>query len=61
MKKEMDWSEAENHLKLCEEAYAETGSAGRFAMTFVIAPCRDRFNKGERTRELYDEIFDISL
>jgi len=30
-------------------------------MNVVIRPVRDRFNKGERTQELYDEIMGISL
>jgi len=28
---------------------------------YVIRPVRDRFNKGERTQELYDEIMGIQL
>jgi len=57
----VDWDKAEQYLKTCESAYAEIGSAGYFALTYVIRPLRDRFNKGERTEELYNEIMDISL
>lgn len=57
----MDWNKAEQHLKACESAYAETGSAGSFALIWVIRPLRDRFNQGERTTGLYDEIMDIAL
>jgi hypothetical protein len=57
----MDWEKAESYLKVCESAYTETGSAGRFALQFTINPLRDRFNKGERTQELFDEIMEISL
>jgi hypothetical protein len=57
----MDWGKAEEHLKCCESAYAEIGSAGLFAMRFTINPLRDRFNKGERTQELYNEIMEIAL
>jgi hypothetical protein len=57
----MNWKEAEEYLKEVESAYAECGSAGVFAMNVVIRPVRDRFNKGERTQELYDEIMGISL
>tara|TARA_R110001599_G_scaffold287356_2_gene489906 strand:+ start:4374 stop:4547 length:174 start_codon:yes stop_codon:yes gene_type:complete len=57
----MDWEKAEEYLKECETAYSETGSAGMFCMLHVIAPCRDRFNKGERTEALYDDIFGIAL
>jgi hypothetical protein len=61
MTDKLDWKAAEEHLKECEEAYSEIGSAGMFAMHFVIAPTRDRFNKGERTEALYDDIFGIAL
>ncbi len=57
----MDWNKAEQHLKEAEAAYSEIGSAGYFALAFVIRPVRDRFNEGERTQELYDEILDIKL
>ena len=57
----LDWDLAEKYLKECESAYAEIGSAGVFAMNYVIRPLRDRFNKGERTVELYNEILEVSL
>jgi len=57
----MDWKEAEKHLEAAESAYASIGSAGYFALSFVIRPLRDRFNRGERTEELYNEIMEISI
>ncbi len=57
----MDWNRAEEYLKECEQAYTEIGSAGYFALNTFIKPMRDRFNKGERTQELYDEIMGIAL
>lgn len=57
----LDWEKAEEYLKTCEQAYAEIGSAGYFVLTFTIRPIRDRFNKGERTEELYNEIFETVL
>lgn len=57
----LDWDKAEEHLKFCEEAYTEIGSAGLFALQAVIAPCRDRLRQGERSEQLYDEIMEISL
>lgn len=57
----LDWDLAEEHLKECEEAYTEIGSAGAFALNYVIRPLRDRFNSGERTIELYNEILEVSL
>ena len=58
---EVDWVRTEEHLKVCEAAYAEAGSAGRFVVTMYITPARDRFNKGERTQDLHNEIMAISL
>jgi hypothetical protein len=58
---DMDWKLAEHHLSECEAAYSEIGSAGRFTFGFVINPLRDRFNKGERTGALFDEIMSIKL
>jgi hypothetical protein len=61
MEKMINWNEAEQHLRTCEAAYAEIGSAGYIVLTTVIQPLRDRFNKGERTVELHEEIMGISL
>ena len=60
-RKIVDWENAEKYLATCEKAYTEIGSAGYFALNVVIRPLRDRFNKGERTQELHDEIMDVSL
>ncbi|OPY64105.1 MAG: hypothetical protein A4E56_00159 [Pelotomaculum sp. PtaU1.Bin065] len=57
----LDWEKAEEYLKTCEVVYTEIGSMGYFALTFVIRPLRDRFNGGERTVELWDEIMAIAL
>ena len=57
----MDWKKAEEHLNNCESIYTGIGSAGYFALTCVLRPLRDRFNSGERTQELYDEIIKIAL
>ncbi len=61
MIEKLDWEKAESYLKQCEQAYQEIGTAGIFAMQFVIEPCRKRFLEGERTQELYSEIFEIAL
>lgn len=58
---QMNWAKTEEHLIECEQAYAECGSVGGFALVTVINPVRDRFNSGERTRELHDEIWGIAL
>lgn len=57
----MDWKKAEEYLKSCEQAYSGIGTAGIFALNIVIMPLRDRFNRGERTAELYADIMDIKL
>ena len=57
----MDWDKAEEHLKTCESVYAEVGSNAYWFMSYIIRPLRDRFNKGEQTQDLYDEIMSISL
>ena len=61
MNDKLDWEKAEYRLKETEEAYAEIGAVGMFAMTYVITPVRNRFNNGERTAALYRDIFEISL
>lgn len=57
----MDWDKAVKHLEECERAYSEIGSAGYFALNIVIRPLRDRYNRGERTEELYNEIMGLEL
>lgn len=59
--KVLNWEIAEEHLKEAEEAYTKIGSAGYLALVCVIRPLRDRFNSGERTKELYDSIMGIEL
>jgi len=57
----MDWGKAKRHLQTAERAYHEIGFSGAFALAFVIKPCLIRFERGERTQELYDEIMEIAL
>jgi uridine kinase len=52
----MDWERAKNHLNEMLANYVAIGWPGRFAIDGVILPLKARLNKGERTRELYDEI-----
>jgi len=56
---DMNWEKAEKHLREVEAAYAAIGSNGFFGATFSIRPLRDRFNKGERSRELFDAILRL--
>lgn len=55
----MDWEKAESWLKSVEQMYTEIGSVGYFTLTAIIRPLRDRFNKGDRSQELYDEIMEL--
>lgn len=55
----MDWKSAEEHLGSIEKAYTEIGSSGYAALNLFIRPLRDRFNKGERTQDLYNEIMKL--
>ena len=56
-----DWTEAIAYLELAEKLYTEIGSVGYLALTITIRPLRDRYNKGERSQELLEEILDIAL
>lgn len=58
---EVDFIRALDHLAACEEIYSRIGIAGEYAMRMKIAPLRTRVNAGERSRELYDAIFQIEL
>lgn len=57
----MDWEKALDYLETCEKVYTGIGRSGLLALALTIAPLRDRFNRGERTQELYDEIFEIEV
>lgn len=52
----MNWKKAEEYLNEIESIYASIGSIGYFALIHVIRSLRDRFNSGERSEELYNEI-----
>ncbi len=55
----LDWEDASNHLYVMIEAYQECPTGG-LALSLSIYPIKDRFERGERTKELYDEIMAIS-
>lgn len=56
-----DWCKAEEHLTDCEKAAARFDSAGYLVFKYVICPLRDRFIKGERTEQLFNEIMATQL
>lgn len=53
----MDWKEAETYLYEIATAYKEIGWTGSFALATTINPLIKRFESGERTEELFDDIF----
>ena len=53
------WEAAERHLSEIEKAYAAIGTTGYFGLNTVIRPVRDRYNNGERTKKLYDDIMAL--
>ena len=55
----MDWEKAEKYLNDMIQAYTEIGWAGMFGLTLTLKPLKARFDKGERTQELYDDIMDV--
>ena len=59
MSEGLDWVQAEKWLDEIERAYREIGPLGSFALHAVILPARRRLERGERTRDLYDEIMGI--
>jgi hypothetical protein len=57
--KMLDWYKAEEHLTASEKEYAVMDTAGYLVLIYVISPLRDRLNKGERTKELWNDIMDV--
>ena len=55
----MDWKKAEDHLKDIRKRYTEIGVSGMPALQVVINPLLIRFENGERTKELYNEILKL--
>jgi len=58
MSSELNWDAAEAHLREVRKAYAEIGAAGIFGLRVVLDPLQVRYEKGERTAELYEAIFN---
>lgn len=55
----MNWEEAKTHLFTMKEAYEEIGWSGSFGLSMTINPLVKRFESGERTEELYEDIMDV--
>jgi len=55
----MDWVKAEKWLKEVRQMYTDIGASGLLGLQFSINPLLVRFEKGERTQKLYDEIMSL--
>lgn len=53
------WKNAIEHLNTHIIEYASFGWAGQFGLNGVLIPLKKRFDKGERTRELYDAMMGV--
>lgn len=51
-----EWDKAKKYLEMLIVEYASIGFAGTFGLNGVLVPLRKRFEAGERTKALYDEI-----
>ena len=56
----IDWEEAENYLNSLIAAYCSIGWTGQLGLQTVLLPLKKRFDKGERSDELYEEIMKCS-
>lgn len=59
---EQDWKEAEEKLERLERSIKETAQmpgANMFFIGGVVSTLRGRFDKGERTESLYNEIMEM--
>ena len=58
---ELNWEEAKERLDEVRQAYFEIGSAGLFGLRLNIDPLLVRYDRGERTQALYDDIMELKL
>jgi len=52
----MDWEKAFNHLQEIGRCYVVVEAPGVFGLTIALNPLLARYERGERTQELYDEM-----
>ena len=52
----MDWERAQAWLNELIVVYTSLGDAGNFGLCLTLLPLKQRFDAGERTQDLYDEI-----
>jgi hypothetical protein len=60
---ELDWDKAKQHFdsvrKLYQELEGTPGINTTLALRLVFDPLAKRFNAGERTQELYEELLGV--
>lgn len=56
---ELEWKEAEEHLYEMKKAYEDLGWTGSFGLAMTINPIVKRYEAGERTESLHDDIWSI--
>jgi hypothetical protein len=59
MKTEQEWAEAKSHIDEIRRLYFSIGVAGIPALRMVIDPLLIRFENGERTDDLFDDIMKL--
>ena len=52
----MDWERAQAWLNELIVVYTSLGDIGNFGLYLTLLPLKQRFDAGERTQDLYDEI-----
>ncbi len=55
----LNWDRAADHLNTMRKAYTDIGMAGILCLNNVINPLLISYEKGERTKKLYDEIMEL--
>jgi hypothetical protein len=55
----LNWEDAKKYLDHIRIRYTEIGAAGLLGLYVAIDPLLVRYEKGERTQELYDAIMSL--
>ncbi len=56
---ELDWDEAKKWLDRIRKDYTEVGTPGLIGLHVTINPLLIRYERGERTKQLYDDIMEL--
>ena len=56
---EMDWEQAGKHIHKMQSKYEKKGRGFLFYLVFAVGPLAKRYDDGERTEELYKDIWSI--